>query len=62
MSVLAIDTGTTGAAALIVTADGTVAGREGWRIQPVFPALWPFCPAAIGDSRSAGPEFPDPAS
>jgi hypothetical protein len=29
MSVLAIDTGTTGAAALIVTADGTVAGREG---------------------------------
>jgi len=42
MSVLAIDTGTTGAAALIVTADGTVAGPEGWRIQPVFPAPGPL--------------------
>jgi len=37
MSVLAIGVGTKRLLPGIVTADGTVAGREGWRIQPVFP-------------------------
>jgi glycerol kinase len=76
MSVLAIDAGTTGVTALIVTADGMVAGRGYQEFRQYFPqpgwvehlpeGIWQAtlaaCAQALDTARPAGPGSPAPGS